>query len=414
MKILVVEDNEQKMAEICSCIREMDIIVDVEKKHCIASCITFLAQEQVDILILDAQLPAREGQKDILKDGGRIIIESIINTREIKRPKKLIYLSAYPEALEEEVGSFPQTAILYRQDSIEWKTKLIDNIKFYVESVQQDRRRFKYDVAIITATPIEYEKMHMLSKDWREILFQGDSAYYEETCWRRKGHDYKVIGCKLNQMGMPAAATVTTKLIEQFIPRYVVICGIAGGVEKEAKHGDIIVATKVWDYCSGKYDVSQGDGGDDLESAIRNFKPTSNSVNANSRITNMQDKDYKYLLNKIFREYIPSKMQKPPKIWWGSFACGSSVIKNRAIIDEMILKFDRKTLGIDMESYGVFYAVENAVAPQPKAVCVKAISDFADRDKNNDYQDYAATISAKFSKEFVLDLLEGDKNMENR
>ena len=90
------------------------------------------------------------------------------------------------------------------------------------------------------------------------------------------------------------------------------------------------------------------------------------------------------------------------------------MIKNRAIIDEMILKFDRKTLGIDMESYGVFYAVENAVAPQPKAVCVKAISDFADRDKNNDYQDYAATISAKFSKEFVLDLLEGDKNMENR
>lgn len=413
MKILVVEDNEQKMNEICNSIQEIGINLNIEKKHSVASCITYLAKEQVDILILDAQLPARDGHKNILEDGGHMIIDSILGTREIKKPKKLIYLSAFPEALEKEVGDFPQTAILYRQDSIEWKTKLKDNIKFYFDSVQQDRRQFKYDIAMITATPIEYEKMHMLSKDWREIHFQGDNARYEETYWRRNGHAYKVIGCKLNQMGMPAAATVTTKLIEQFIPRYVVICGIAGGVEKDASYGDIIVATKVWDYCSGKYDASQDNRDDDLESAIKNFKPTSNSVNANSRITNMQDKDYKSVLNKIFKDYIPSKMQKAPKIWWGSFACGSSVIKNRAIIDEMILKFDRKTLGIDMESYGVFYAVDNAIAPQPKVVCVKAISDFADRDKNNDYQDYAATVSAKFSKEFVLDLLDNDENIEN-
>ena len=49
MKILVVEDNEQKMNEICNSIQEIGITLNIEKKHSVASCITYLAKAQLDI-----------------------------------------------------------------------------------------------------------------------------------------------------------------------------------------------------------------------------------------------------------------------------------------------------------------------------------------------------------------------------
>ena len=62
-----------------------------------------------------------------------------------------------------------------------------------------------------------------------------------------------------------------------------------------------------------------------------------------------------------------------------------------------------------MESYGLFYAVKNAIAPVPKALCVKSVSDFADKSKGDEYQKYAATTSSQFAKELVLRLLENEK-----
>lgn len=409
MKIFVVEDNEMKKEDIFAVINQMDIECELKTAATVSSCLSAMAQEYMDILILDLQLPMSARKDNILKDGGSEIISSLKDDPRMIKPGKIVYLSAYSEVLENEKSDFSQTGILYKPDSEEWKRKLKESIQFYVDSAKKRKRIYNYDVAILTATPIEYKKMKELSKNWRVVKYPNDSIHYEETCWKRKRRSYRVIGCKLNQMGMPAAATVATKLIYQFTPKYLLMFGIAGGVEKDANLGDVVVATKVWDYCSGKYDASLEN--EKNASLIDNFKPTSNSINADSQITNMQDRDYSKILEQIFRSYVPSKTQNPPKLWWGSLACGSSVVKNRAIIDKMVLKFDRKTIAVDMESYGLFYAAENAINPKPKAVCVKAISDFADREKIDDYQDYAAMVSANFSKELILGLLDDSQEL---
>lgn len=304
-----------------------------------------------------------------------------------------------------------QSAILYKEDSEEWKEKLTELVTFFVQANTQRKRRYLYDIALLATTDTEYKIIKKLSNNWATLKYSGDSVIYEECEWVREGKVYKVVATKLNQMGMAAAATIASKMIFEFIPRLVVMYGIAGGVENDADFGDIIVATKVWDYCSGKYDtpeVTEGETNKDIliSGAIKAFKPTSNAINTTSQIVNMQNKDYDMVLEDIFRNYIPSKTQKAPKIWWGSLACGSSVIKNRAIVDEMVRKHDRKTLGIDMESYGVFYAVENSISPVPKALCIKAISDFADKEKNDNYQEYAAEVSGKFAKVLSMDLID--------
>lgn len=73
---------------------------------------------------------------------------------------------------------------------------------------------------------------------------------------------------------------------------------------------------------------------------------------------------------------------------------------------EKIKEHSRKLLGIEMESYGMFYAAENAIAPRPIYVAsLKSVSDFATIEKNNDYQDYASYTSAALLKHLVLNVL---------
>ncbi len=55
-------------------------------------------------------------------------------------------------------------------------------------------------------------------------------------------------------MGMTSASAMVAKAIVHFDPEYIIMPGIAAGVEKDVNIGDIMVATEVWDYSSGKYE----------------------------------------------------------------------------------------------------------------------------------------------------------------
>jgi nucleoside phosphorylase len=51
-----------------------------------------------------------------------------------------------------------------------------------------------------------------------------------------------------------------------------------------------------------------------------------------------------------------------------------------------------------MESYSVFYAAQNSTDPKPKAIVIKSICDFADSEKSDKYQKFAAYTSSQFAK----------------
>ena len=55
-----------------------------------------------------------------------------------------------------------------------------------------------------------------------------------------------------------------------------------------------------------------------------------------------------------------------------------------------------------METFGVFYSAFNGFNPKPKALSIKAVCDFGDADKSDDFQKFASYVSASFMYEFVL------------
>jgi len=55
-----------------------------------------------------------------------------------------------------------------------------------------------------------------------------------------------------------------------------------------------------------------------------------------------------------------------------------------------------------MEIYGVYYAARFSTEPRPKAIAIKSVCDFADEEKNDVYQAYAAYTSVRYFYHFAL------------
>ena len=67
-------------------------------------------------------------------------------------------------------------------------------------------------------------------------------------------------------------------------------------------------------------------------------------------------------------------------------------------INKQIHTVFRETIGLDMEAYGVVYAAQNATAPRPKALVIKSVCDYANNEKSDQYQKFAAYTSCEFAK----------------
>ena len=58
-------------------------------------------------------------------------------------------------------------------------------------------------------------------------------------------------------------------------------------------------------------------------------------------------------------------------------------------------------VAVDMECYGVYYAVALTGGPTPQVICIKSVSDLADSSKSDDFQEYCSYISARTALEIV-------------
>jgi nucleoside phosphorylase len=78
---------------------------------------------------------------------------------------------------------------------------------------------------------------------------------------------------------------------------------------------------------------------------------------------------------------------------------GSAVVAQSAM-HLLFKKQHRKSLAVDMECYGVYKAAATCGVPRPDVICIKSVSDLANRDKSDDYQQYGSQVTAAFS--FVM------------
>lgn len=247
------------------------------------------------------------------------------------------------------------------------------------------KKDYKTDVALLSVTATEFQAVTHFHK-WTPLTFTGDEQIYDSATFTRDGRQHTLIHARIDEMGMPAAAATAMKVIYTFRPRYLIMVGIAAGVVKEEledqRYGDVIVPDIVWNYSVGKYVSPE-------KAAIRfgnlGFLPRTTYLSIPEEIM-------PYL-----RQAVDSP-ENPAHAYIGPMACGSVVVANRELLEKQVYTQYHHTAGLDMESYAVVYAATHANDPKPIPIIAKSVCDFADSQKSDDYQRFAAYSSCEFAR----------------
>ena len=397
MKIFILDDSVNKIQNIYKVLLEVDGVSSNDINYCsdVMTAKAKLKYENFDLLILDLNMPENMAS-DASEMSGFDLIDELIKTKQFNTPNYVCILTEYDNLKEAYISQkfdyiFPVTK--YSSTSKEWEERLKSKVK-YILKVEAERinNQKKFDVAVITAVAIETQAFRRVFDNWMSFQIPNDPTIYYKTILKCNDRQISIVSAEQSNMGMVEAAVLSTKMLMNFNPKYLIMSGIAAGIEKN-HFGDILFPKAVYDYTSGKFSSQEDD--------TIGFQPDPRVCTLAQDIIEKSKQNFSEILNKIKEDFAGAKPSDSLSlISDGPLACGAAVVANKAIVDGMIKTHARKVIGLDMESYGVFRACE-MIDSACKPICIKSICDFANKEKNDKYQGYAAYTSASFAKYFI-------------
>lgn len=240
------------------------------------------------------------------------------------------------------------------------------------------------DIVIVTALPKERDAVLNYLTSPEKVEVKGH-IYYKSNVRAENGtSDNSVVLLSLSRMGNVQAGITTTQAITVWNPSYVILTGIAGGVQGGERFlGDVVVGEQIVGYEPGKLENGK------TQRRFQAFRPASKLLDA-------------ALAMKPDQWVFEAKQQRPdgtagrviPKVHFGVVASGEKVVKDLDLVTELRTSW-AQLIAIEMESFGTAAAAYEAETV-PGMLMVKGICDWADPDKNDAWQVYAADIAAAY------------------
>lgn len=399
MKILFIEDNELKKENIIKVLIEANVAVLSDFTVCtnIIDAKKILRSTMFDVLLLDMRLPNRADSQEIQSMAGLEFLKEFKYDRRYHQPKEIIGITECEEELSKVKKDFDEHLlhiIYYHPSKNEWGKLLINRLEYIISS-EKDTNNYDYDIAIICAleTP-EFKAIKDLSENWVNIKKENTSLSFYETYFEFEQKKLKVIAVSIDKMGMVPTAVLATQIIEMFRPKYLTMTGIAAGIKGEVELGDILIFNPSWDSGSGKLKI------DDEGKELFEIDPKQETIDSDIILKIKELSGDTQFLNKLREDWKYGKIKNVLSVHTGPVASGAAVIANENITSAIKLQ-SRKLLGIEMEAYGLIYAAKHATKPKPEPLVIKSVCDFADKDKNDGFQEYAAYTSANFLYEYA-------------
>ena len=397
-KVLISEDNEYKSKLLSDEMSGFEIpgLEIIFAKN--ASETRHALREhagQIDLLLLDLVLPNRAG--DVPSPAvGFELLRQILEDEEYLPPTSIVGTTADSEAMNEHEQSFKKFTtqiLMVTPELTDWRFSLEKLTSRIVRSREQPKESL-VDVCFITALRYpELTAVLALPIKWTPEQSLGNGVLVQEGTAEIDGKLRKFVCAHSSQMGMIAASFMTRVLWEKYYTKLIVMTGICGGV-RNVNLGDVIVADRSWDWQSGKWPHSG-----EFESAP-DHKEASPDIVALARGT--EDLSLQFWRSQDKRPTVQ------PKVHIGPMLSGSAVVEDPTK-HAIFLKQHRKAIAVDMECYGVYFAADMSVEPQSKFICIKCVSDLADRNKSDNYQSYcselSATIGFEVASRFLRSLL---------
>lgn len=404
IKVLIAEDDALKSRALIDLLNGYSE-VHFDSASDINSAKSYLADTQFDLLILDLCLPERFGG-DPHPDNSLHFIEAIERTKRIVKPFHIIGLTAFENLRQEYLPSFEEhlwILVHYESNSNSWERQIRRKIEYLINSKQEiaqpQNQPYGTELCIVTALRDPELSAVLELCSWSPFRISNDPTQYYRG--RFEGtYSLNVIAASTSQMGMVATTALSIKMLSLFKPKIIAMCGIAGGVRGKGNYGDVIVAESTFDYGSGK--LKTGDDGSRL------FEPDFRQIDITPELKQeiTSCKADRFALDTIRTAWRGAKPSSTLELVIGPMGSGSGVLEFEDTISE-IKQHSRKLVGVDMESYGMYYSANHCSHPRPIGfISIKSISDFADPAKSDQYQAYASYTSAQFLFKFFTERFE--------
>lgn len=381
MNILVVHDRKEVGDEI----------VEVAKSHgCDRVCLVddavtardCMAEDYYDLLILDLTIPNISGRGEATYQPAEALLEEVFSPGRIHTPGSILGITRDADALTRintNIGSHLM-AIIDQSDEAGWRSQLEDRLSYLRHS---DKARtaawltkYDYDLLILSALDKELAPVGDLF-ELTEVT--GLPGVQEFVFNDRHGKVRRGVCSAIGRAGQPSAASETQGLICQLRPKLAIMIGFCGGVPSKVELGDILFADGALDWDFGKWKPTN-----EVDRLYARPEPISirNSqahmlarrlVEAGvQRIDGVKEK----MLSLSAGELLNPKIRLIP------FASGSAVIGATNVL-EGISSLNEAIGGVDMESYGFYYACQHSRAAKPEFICIKAVADACGHDKDD-------------------------------
>lgn len=214
------------------------------------------------------------------------------------------------------------------------------------------------EVIVLTALPVEYQAVISHLQQVQEIV-HDQGMIYEWGTFSGQHRTWRVAVAEIG-MGGPTAAAEAERAIRFFHPQVALFVGVAGGL-KDVHLGDVVVATKIYAYESGKADQV--------------FLPRPEVRLASyALVTRARHEAHS---NEWLAHLDGTCPDPAPHIYIGALAAGEKVLAStRSNLYRQLKAIYGDALAVEMEGYGFLHAVHINHAVQ--ALVIRGISDMID------------------------------------
>lgn len=413
IKILILDDSDRKINYIKKILLEgcglQEENITIAKS--VAAGRFEVSRDYFDLVLLDLVLPILQDEEPTDNGGLSFIREIMTADARVKIPTQIIGLTEKEYAYEKEKEEFQKllfSVIQCKQGDSEWVNNLKQAVNYSIrckESILSNmRQRMNYDIAVICALPEEFKQLIEAfggETKWEQIKIEEDVPFLFKRIIIStiNNNDVKVIAAMTGRPGVIPTATLATLMYTLFHVKTVFMTGFSAGFpSKKLQLGDILVASSIQDYASGK--LKDVDGNLTLLKEIHQIE-TSTSLSLAMQELLEDENTQSELMSKIKKANLLVNDRDSYQVSMSATCCGPYVVTSEEVVKELE-KGDRKLEGLDMEGFGLYLAskiLSNKV--QKEAMWIKGVGDFANPQKADDYHKTCSFGSASLLHRFI-------------
>jgi len=236
---------------------------------------------------------------------------------------------------------------------------------------------------IVTALPVEYLAVRTHLMDLKEAT-HPQGTIYECGNFVANGNSWEV-GIVEVGAGNAGAGVEAERAIASFNPSVILFVGVAGGI-KDVAIGDVVVATKVYNYESGK--------------AKRKFEPRPDLGLSTYNLIQRSRAESK---KSDWRQRLASRPDPTPRVFVAPIVAGEKVIAStKSSVFQFLQRNYGDAVAVEMEGRGFLQAAY--ANQQVSALVIRGISDLIDGKSEADAggsQEMAARNASAFAFEIL-------------